>query len=169
MCSHSIIVSYVLFILSCTKLEVRICVHSICIILLLQHKYSASLQNQDNWCQLLLCIERRPSRTNGGPPVPAPMVALPFRRVLTFVCPTPVPPTPHPVHPYYPSYVGINQPEHCYPSRANDGAPVLALLFWRELTTVRTTPVPPTPHPVRPSHPCSNQPMHKICVLIQAI
>ena len=54
------------------------------------------------------------------------------------------------------------------PSRANGGAPVLApmvaLLFWWVLTSVRTTPAPPTPHPVHPfhrSHVGSNQPAHR--------
>ena len=178
-CSHSTIVLYLLFILSCTTLEVRICVHSICIILLLRHKYSASLQNQHNWCHIPLRIAHRPSRANGGAPIPAPMVALPFRRLLTFVRPTPVPPAPHPVHPSHPSHpshVGSNQPAHCNPSRANGGGPVPALPFRRALTTARPTPVPPTPHPVHPSypthlsHPSSNQPMHKSrCVLIQTI
>ena len=169
-CSHSIIVSYVIFILSCTMLEVRICVHSICIILLLGQKYSASLQHQHNWCQLPLCIARRSSISKGGAPVPAPMVELLFRRVLTFVRPTPVPPTPHPVHPPHPSHFGSNHPAHRDPSRANGGAPVPAFPFWHALTIIRTTPVPPTPYPVHPyhlSHPISNHPMHKSrCVLI---
>ena len=38
---------------------------------------------------------------------------------------------------------------------------MVALPFRRVLTTVRTTPVLPTPHPVHPSRPCSNQQMHK--------
>ena len=167
MCSHSIIVSYVLFILSCTTLEVRICVHSICIALLLRHKYSASLQHRQNWCHLLLRIVRRPSRANGGAPVTAPMVALPFRRVLTFVRPNPVPTTLHQFHPYYSFLIFSNQPAHSDPSRDNGGTPILALPFWRALMTVHPTPVPPTPHLVHPyhpshsSHPCSNRPMHK--------
>ena len=125
------------------------------------------------WLQLPLLIARRPSRSNGGAPVLAPMVALLFRRVLTFVRPTPIPPTPHQFHPSHSSLVCINQP-------ANGGAPVLALLFRRALTTVRPTPVPPTPHPVHlshpyhPSHHFSNQPMHTtICsppaIMIQYI
>ena len=98
-----------------------------------------------------------PSRDNGGAPVPAPMVALPFRQVLTFVRPTPVPPTPHQVHPSHSSLVCSDQP-------ANGGAPVLELPFRQALMTVCPTPVPPTTHPVHPFHssyPCSNQPMHK--------
>ena len=111
-CSHNTIISYLIFIISCTTLEVRICVHSICIILLLRHKYSASLHHRRNWCQLPLTISRRPSRANGGSPVPSPMVALPFWRVLTSVRPNPVLPTPHPVHPAHPAYPGSNQPAH---------------------------------------------------------
>ena len=84
-----------------------------------------------------------------------------FRQVLTFVRPTPIPPTPHPVHLSHPSRVGSNQPAHHDPSRANGGAPVLELPFWRVLTPICPTSVPPTPHPVHPSYPCSNQPMHK--------
>ena len=131
--------------------------HSICIIFLLRHKYSVSLQHRKNWCQLPIRIARHPSRVNGGAPVLAPMVALLFRRVLTFVCPTPVPPTSHQVHPSHLSLVCSNQ-------TANGGAPVLALPFRRVLTTIHPTPVSPTPHPVHPSHPshpCSNQPKHK--------
>ena len=103
MSSHSIILSYVLFILSCTTSEVWICVHSIFIILLLRYKYSASLQRQHNWCQLPLHIAHRPSRANGGAPVLAGVNN--FRLTL-------VPPTPNPVHPYHPSHVGSNQPMH---------------------------------------------------------
>ena len=103
------IVSYILFILSCTTLEVRICVNSICIILLLRHKYSASLRYRRNWCQQPLPISLRLPRANGSAPVPVLMVALLFRRVLTLVRPTPVPPTPHPVHLSHP---GSNQPAH---------------------------------------------------------
>ena len=40
--------------------------------LLLKHRYSAPLQNQRNWCQPPLPTARRPSRANGGAPVPAP-------------------------------------------------------------------------------------------------
>ena len=131
---------------------------------MLRHKYSASLQHRGNWCQLPLRIARCPSRANGGAPVPVPMVALPFRRLIMFVRPTPVPLTPHQFHPFHLSLVCSNQPVHRDPSRVNVGAPVLALPFRWALTTVRTTPVPPMPHPVHPSHPlhpCSNQPMHK--------
>ena len=70
---------------------VPICAHSICIILPHRHKYSASLQPRRNLCQPPLRIARRPSRANGGAPFPAPMVALPLRRLLTSVRPTPVP------------------------------------------------------------------------------
>ena len=174
MCIHTIIVSCVLFILSCTTLEVWICVHYICIILLLRHKYSESLQYRHNWCQLPLRISHRPSRANSGAFVPAPMVALPFRQVLTSICPTPVPPTPHPVHPPHPSHTGSNQPAHRHPSRANGGAPVPApmvdLPFWRLLTSIRPIPVSPTTHPIHPSHPShpgSKHPMRKNqCFLI---
>ena len=102
---YSTIVSYVLFILYYTTLEVRICVQpyynfivrilytllyyllvpffvqSICIILMLQHKYPAPLQHWRNWCQPPLPIARRPlksqswcsrSGNNGGAPVLAP-------------------------------------------------------------------------------------------------
>ena len=151
--------------------------HSICIILLIQHKYPASLQHRHNWCQLPLRISCRPSRSKGCAPVLEPMVALPFWRLLTSIYPTSVPPTPHPVHPYHP---GSKQPVHHHPPRANGGAPVpapmVALLFWRLLTSVCPTPIPPTPHPVHlsnpfhPSHPGSNQPMRKIqYLLIQTV
>ena len=70
---------------------VPIRVHSICIILLLGHKYSVSLQHRRNWCQPPLPIARRPSRANGSAPIPVPMVALLFRQVLTSVRPTTVP------------------------------------------------------------------------------
>ena len=113
--------------------------HSICIVLLLRH----------NWCQLPIRIACCPSRANCGAPVLAPMVALPFRRLLMFVRPTPVPPTPHQVHPSHASLVCSNQPE-------NGGSLVLSLPFRQALTTVHPTPVPPTPHPVHPSHPCKN-------------
>ena len=138
-----------------------------------QQKYSVSLQHRHNWCQLPLHIARSPSRSNCGALVPTPMVALLFRQVLTSVCLT-APPTPHPVHP---SHVGSNQTAHQHPSIDNGGAPVPApiveLPFRWVLTSVRPTPVPPTPHQVHlshPSHPGSNQPMHKSrCVLIQPI
>ena len=94
---------------------VLICVHSICIIFFLWNKYSTSLQHQKNWCQPPLLIARLRSRANGGAPVPAPMVALLFRRVLTSVRPTLVPPTPHPVHqshPSHPSHPASNHPAH---------------------------------------------------------
>ena len=134
--------------------------HSICIVLLPRNKYSASLQHRRNWFHLPLHIARCPSRANGGAPVPAPMAALPFRRVTTFVCPTPVPPMPHQVHLSHSCLVYSNHPD-------NGGAPVLALPLRWAPTIVRPTPVPPTPHPFHHchpshlSHPCSNQTMHK--------
>ena len=70
-CSYSKVLWYVIFILFCTASEVRICVHYICIILILRQEYSASLQHQENWCQLPLCIPRLPSRANCGATVPA--------------------------------------------------------------------------------------------------
>ena len=109
MCSHSTIVSYVLFILSCTTYSFRF----VCTIFVLfcfsDKKYSASLQHRRNWCQPLLPIARRPSRANGGAIVWAPMVELLFRWVITSVSTTPVPPTPHPSHPSHPS---SNQTAH---------------------------------------------------------
>ena len=91
---------------------VSICVHSICIILLLQHKYSAPLQHQHNWWHLPLPTSRRPSRANYGDPVLVPMVVLMFQRLLTSVRTTSVSPTPHPVHPSHPSHPASNQPAH---------------------------------------------------------
>ena len=91
---------------------VPICVHYICIILPLRHKYSESLQHQQNWCQIPLLIACHPSRANGGAPVLAPTVALLLQRVLTSVGPTPLPPMPHPVHPSHPSHPGSNQTIH---------------------------------------------------------
>ena len=88
------------------------CVHSICIIFLLWHKYSASLQHLRNWYPPPLPTSHRPSRANSGAPIPAPMVALLFRRVLTSVRPTSVPPTPHTVHPSHLSHPASNQPVH---------------------------------------------------------
>ena len=85
-------------------------------------------------------IARCPSRANGGAPVPAPMVALPLRRLLTFVRPTPVPPKPYQVHLSHSSLVSSNH-------TSNGGALVLLLPFRRALKTVRTTPVPPPPIP----------------------
>ena len=144
MCSHGKIVLYLLFILYCTTLEVRIFMNSFCIILLLQHKYSAPLHHRHNWCQLPLLISRRPSISNGGAPVLDPIVAFPFLRVLPSVHPTPVPPTPHPVHPSHPYYPGSNQPAHRHPSRANGGAPVPAG------ANVRTSQPPTTNTPSSP-------------------
>ena len=111
-CNHSEIVSYILFIISCTTLEVRICVHSIFIIFILRHNYSTSLQHRPNWCQLTIPIARLPSRANDGAPILSPMVALLFRWMLTSVCPTPVSPTPHPVHPSHLSHPGSNHLAH---------------------------------------------------------
>ena len=51
---------------------VPICVQYIFIILLLRHKYSATLQHRRNLCQTLLLTARRPSRSNVCTPVPAP-------------------------------------------------------------------------------------------------
>ena len=48
---------------------ILICVQSICIILLLWHKYSAPLQHQLNWCQPPIPVACRPSRANVGAPV----------------------------------------------------------------------------------------------------
>ena len=114
---YSTIVSYVFFILFCTTLEVRICVQPwyncivhilytilyyvlvpICvqyifIILLLRHKYSAPLQHRSNWCQPPLPTARRPSRANGGAPIPAPANAGPsipptsHQRLIQSICP----------------------------------------------------------------------------------
>ena len=72
---------------------------SICIILILQHKYSAPLQHWRNWCQPPLPTARRLSIANGDAPVPVTMVALPLRRLLTSFppshpCPTNVPSSP---------------------------------------------------------------------------
>ena len=53
-------------------LLVLIFLQSICIIFLLQQKYSAPLQLQGNWCQPPLTTARHPSRDNGGAPVPEP-------------------------------------------------------------------------------------------------
>ena len=97
---------------------VPIHVESICIILLLRHKYYTSLQHWHNWCQPPLTIARRPSRANGGTPVTAPIVALPFRWGLTSVRPTPVP--PHPIQSICPIRVhaASSQPAHkiqCFP------------------------------------------------------
>ena len=118
------------------------------------------MQRRSNWRQTPLPTARRPSRANGGAPVPDTMVALLFRYLLTSVRPTPVPPMSHPVHLYRPFhlYVPYSQlpasipvhksqffPEQQYdtikssrpirPSRADGGAPV------------------PLPANVRPSQP----------------
>ena len=67
---------------------------------------SAPLQLQRNWCQPPLPTACRSSRANGGAPVPAPMVALPFRRLLSSVRRTPVLPMPHSFHLSYPAFPG---------------------------------------------------------------
>ena len=129
-----------------------------CTLYVLFYLSGTNTPHRQYWLQLPLPIVRNPSRANGGAPVPAPMVALPFRHLLTFVRPTPVPLSPHQVYLSHSSLVCSNYP-------ANGGAPVLLLLFWRALTTFRLTPVPPTPHPVHhshhshlshPSHTCNN-------------
>ena len=54
---------------------------------------------------------------------------------------------------------------HHFPQPAAPQDPIVALPFWRLLTSVHPTPVPPKSHPVHPSHlshPDSNQPAHKI-------
>ena len=98
------------------------------------------------WLQLTLCIARCPSRANGGTPVPAPMVAFTFRRLLTFARFTPVPPSPHQAHLSHSSLVCGNQP-------ANGGAPVLPLPFWRVLTTIHPSPTNTPSSPSVPSVP----------------
>ena len=126
-----------------------------CTLYVLFYFYDTNAPHQKNWFQLPLRILLCPSRANGGAPVLTPMTVLPFRRLLTFVRPTPVPPTPHQVHLSHSSLFCSNQ-------SANGGAPVLSLPFRRALTTVRSTPFPPTPHPVHhyhpshPSHPFKN-------------
>ena len=91
---------------------VTICVQSICIILLLQHKYSAPLQHWRNWCQPPLTTARRLSIANGDAPVLTPMVALLLRRLLTSFppshpCPTNVPSSPSIPSSQYQSSQGI--------------------------------------------------------------
>ena len=88
MFSHSIIVSYVRFILSCATPEVQICVHSICIFLLIRQKYSAltilvatttphsELPLKSQWWCSCSCA-------HGGAPVPAPANVR-----LSHPCPT---------------------------------------------------------------------------------
>ena len=72
---------------------VPIFAQSICIIFLLQHKYSAPLQHKRNWCQPPLPTARRPSRANGGAPVLAPAnvgpsIPLPsHQRPIQYICP----------------------------------------------------------------------------------
>ena len=82
---------------------VQICVHSICIILLIRHKYSVPLQHRRNCCQPTLPTPRRPSRANDGAPSPAPTVSLLFQCLLTSVHPTPPHQIPiqsiHPIRP----------------------------------------------------------------------
>ena len=143
-----------------------------CTLFVLFYFSDTNTPHRQNWCQLPLRIARCPSRANGGAPIMAPMVALPFRRLLMFARPNPVPPTPHQVHLSHSYLVFSNQP-------ANGGAPVLLLPFQRALTTVRPTPVPPMPHPVQtiPSAPSvpsipsvpSVPSLQKICALIQPL
>ena len=121
---YSTIVSYVLFILSCTTFEVRIFlqpwynfivrilytifyyvlvqiyVQPICIILLILHHYSAPLQRRRNWCQPPLPAARRPSGANGGAPVPKPANFSPS-----------IPP------PYHPSTIWSVRPIHLVASQ----------------------------------------------------
>ena len=129
-----------------------------CTLYVLFYFSNTNTPHQRNWFQIPLRIARCPSRANSGAPVPSPIEALLFRRLLMFVRPTPVPPTPHQVHLSHSSLIASNQPD-------NGGAPVLSLPFRPALTTVRPTPVPPTPYPVHhsrpshpsyPSHPCKN-------------
>ena len=116
-----------------------------CTLYVLFYFFNTNTPHRQNWFQLPLHIARCPSRANGGAPVPASMAALPFRRLRTFVRPTPVPPSPHQVYLSHSSLVCSDQP-------TNGDALVLSILFRRSLTTVRPTPVPPTPHPVHYSH-----------------
>ena len=118
---------------------VPICVHFICIILPLQHKYSASLQHRRNWCQTSLPIARRLSRANGGAPVPAPMVALRFRRVLTSVRPTPIPPTPHPVHPSHPASNQLAHKSQCFLIQPIRYGPIQPILYDSADNTIRSS------------------------------
>ena len=81
-CSHSIIVSYVRFILYCTTLEVRIFVHSICIVLLTRHKYSAptilvATTTLHSAPPLKIQWWRSCSGAHGGAPVPTPANVCP--------------------------------------------------------------------------------------------
>ena len=65
-----------------------------CTLYVLFYLSDTNTPHQKYWLKLPLRIARCPSRANGGAPVPAPVVALPFWRLLTFVRPTPVPPSP---------------------------------------------------------------------------
>ena len=62
-----------------------------CTLYVLFYLSDTNTPHRQYWLQLPLRIARRPSRANGGAPVPAPMVALLFQWVLTSVRPTPVP------------------------------------------------------------------------------
>ena len=117
-----------------------------CTLCVLFYLSDTNTPHRQYYLQLPLCIAPRPSRANGGAPVPAPMVALPFRRLLTFVRPTPVPPSPHQFHLSHSSLVFSNQP-------ANGGAPVLSLLFRRLPTSVHPSPTNAPSSPSFPSFP----------------
>ena len=132
-----------------------------CTLYVLFYLSDTNTPHRQYWLQLPLRIARCPSRANGGAPVPAPMVALPFRRLLTFARPTPVPPSPHQVHLSHLSLVCSNQP-------ANGGAPVLSLPFRRVLTTVHPSPTNAPSSPSFPSFP-SVPSLQKLCVLIQPL
>ena len=125
-----------------------------CTLYVLIHLSGTNTPHRQYWLQLPLRIAHSPSSANGGAPVPAPMVALLFRRMLTFVRPTPVPPSPHQVHLSNSSLICSNQP-------SNGGAPVLSLPFRRVLTTIHPSPAnAPFVHHSHPtylyhlSHPC---------------
>ena len=84
-----------------------------------------------------------------------PMVAPPFRCLLTSVCPTPVPPMSHPVHLYHavhpyvpysqwPASVSTHKSRPIRPSRANGDAPVLLPVNTRPSRPLHTN-VPSVP------------------------
>ena len=123
---------------------------------LLRHKYSASLQHQLNWCHPPLPTALCPSRSNGGAPVPVPMVALPFRRVITLVRPTPVSPTPHPFHSSHPFHPDINH--SVYSVRLVAGQTASRVLrrckYFQKQTRrfTRCSAPTSTQYPLQPSH-----------------
>ena len=82
---------------------VPICVHSIFIIFILRQKYSAPLTPRPCRSNAIGASHHFPQSASPQEP----MVALLFRRLLTSVCPAPVPPTPHPVHPSHPAFPGL--------------------------------------------------------------